>query len=98
MSIIMQEYIAIDPKIRAGRPIIAGTGIRVMDIVALKNYHTYSIEAIAENYGLSLAQVHAALAYYYDHQTEIDNALIDDDNFIQQAKEAKIGNPNPLLP
>jgi hypothetical protein len=69
-----------------------------MDIVALKSYHGYNIESIAENYGLSLAQVHASLAYYYDYQTEIDNALIDDDNFIQQAKEAKLGNPNPLLP
>ena len=31
MNIVIQEYIAIDPKIRAGRPVIAGTGIRVME-------------------------------------------------------------------
>ncbi|MCU0482447.1 MAG: DUF433 domain-containing protein [Anaerolineae bacterium] len=98
MNIVIQEYIAVDPKIRAGRPVIAGTGIRVMDIVALKNYHEYTIEAIADNYGLSLSQVYAALAYYYDHQTEIDSALIEDDEYIQKAKEAKIGNENPLLP
>jgi uncharacterized protein (DUF433 family) len=98
MTVIIQEYIAIDPKIRGGRPIVVGTGIRVMDIVALKNYHDYSIEAIAENYDLSLSQVYGALAYYYDHQAEIDSALIDDDDFIQKAKEAKIGNQNPLLP
>jgi uncharacterized protein (DUF433 family) len=92
MNIVIQEYIAIDPKIRAGRPVVAGTGIRVMDIVALKNYHDYTIEAIADNYGLSLSQVYAALAYYYDHQTEVDSALIEDDDYIQKAKEAKIGN------
>jgi uncharacterized protein (DUF433 family) len=90
MTVIIQEYIAIDPKIRGGRPVVAGTGIRVMDIVALKNYHDYSIEAIAENYDLSLSQVHGALAYYYDHQTEIDSALIEDDDFIQKAKEASL--------
>lgn len=96
MNIVIQEYIAIAPKIRAGRPVVAGTGIRVMDIVALKNYHDYTIEAIADNYGLSLSQVYAALAYYYDHQTDIDSALIEDDDYIQKAKEAKIDNKNPL--
>jgi hypothetical protein len=35
------------------------------------------------NDNLSLAQIHAALAYYYEHQVEFDAEMID------QAKRAK---------
>lgn len=98
MEVLALEYIVKDPKIRGGRPVVAGTGIRVMDIAALTNYHHRSVAYIAEAYGLTLAQVHAALAYYYDHQSEIDKQLEDDDAATLKAKEQKIGNPNPLLP
>ena len=30
---------------------------------------------IASEYGLSLADVYAALAYYYDHREEVDQAI-----------------------
>lgn len=72
-NILHIEEIVSDPTVRGGRPVIAGTGIRVSDIVA---YHRYgdklSPEEIADNFKLSLGQVHAALAYYYLHQDEID--------------------------
>ncbi len=32
----------------------------------------HTIEAVMEQYGLSAAEVHSALAYYYDHQEELD--------------------------
>ena len=31
-----------------------------------------SVQNIAEHYDITLADVHAALVYYYDHQAEID--------------------------
>lgn len=34
---------------------------------------------------LSLAGVHAALAYYYDHQSEVDALIKSDDEFAEQA-------------
>ncbi len=76
VNILSINEIISDPNVRAGRPVIAGTGIRVMDIVA---YHLYgdklSAEQIAEDFQLSLAQVYAALSYYYSHQDEIDEQM-----------------------
>ena len=75
-NILSINEIVSDPKVRGGRPVIAGTGIRVSDIVA---YHLYgdklSPEQIASDFRLSLGQVHAALAYYYLHQSEIDHEM-----------------------
>lgn len=65
--------IASDPKIRSGRPVIAGTEIMVMTIViAHTSGDKLPYEEIALHYGLSLGQVHAAMAYYYLHQPEMD--------------------------
>jgi uncharacterized protein (DUF433 family) len=60
------------PEIRGGRPRIAGTGITVRRIVGWYKLGL-SPEEIAERIGhLSLAQVHAALAYYYSNREEIE--------------------------
>ena len=64
-----------NPKIRGGRPKIAGTGITVARIVIFARQQ-YSPEEIAEQYPhINLAQVHAALAYYHSNKEEIDTDL-----------------------
>lgn len=35
------------------------------------------IEAVAEHYGISLADVYASIAYYYDNQDKIEESLAD---------------------
>ncbi len=63
------------PEIRGGRPCIAGTGVSVRRIA---QWHKmgYTPEEIAHNFGhLSLAQVYAALSYYYANKAEIDADL-----------------------
>lgn len=63
------------PEIRGGRPRIAGTGVTVRRIAVLHRQGLLP-EAIAEEFGhLSLAQVHAALAYYYANRSEIEDDL-----------------------
>ena len=60
------------PEIRGGRPRIAGTGITVRRIVGWYKLGLRP-EEIADRIGhLSLAQVHAALAYYYANREEIE--------------------------
>jgi uncharacterized protein (DUF433 family) len=75
-TILNISEIVSDPKIRSGRPVIAGTGLTVMNIVLT---HTtgdmLTVEEIAQQFDLSLGQVHAALAYYHLHQAELDEAL-----------------------
>ncbi len=63
------------PEIRGGRPCIAGTGVSVRRIAQWHNMGLIP-EEIARKFGhLSLAQVHAALAYYHANQAEIDRDL-----------------------
>src|ERR1035441_4422655 len=65
------------PDIRGGRPCIAGTGVSVRRIVQWHNTGQIP-EEVVQTFGghLSLAHVHAALAYYYANQEEISRVLI----------------------
>lgn len=66
------NLIAINPNVRSGRPYIVGTTVTVADVVIVKLYHGQDADGIAEWYGLTLPQVYAALAYYYDHKADMD--------------------------
>jgi uncharacterized protein (DUF433 family) len=64
-----------EPGVRGGRPKVAGTGVTVMRIAGWYKSGR-SPEEIALEYGhLSLAQVHAALAYYHANVEEIEAEL-----------------------
>jgi uncharacterized protein (DUF433 family) len=62
------------PDIRGGRPRVAGTGVTVMRIAGWYKLGCMP-EEIARKIGLSLAQIHAALAYYHANQEAIDADL-----------------------
>lgn len=72
------KYIVTDPDIYGGRPIITGHRIAVID-VAVWTQQGMTPEQIAAEYPLTLAEIHAALAYYYDHQPELDARLAADE-------------------
>ena len=60
------------PDIRGGRPRVAGTGVTVQRIVGWYKLGL-NPEEIADRIGhLSLAQVHAALAYFHANRSQID--------------------------
>jgi len=79
-----------DPNVRGGRPKIAGTGVSVMRITG---WHKQGLspEEIAAQYGhLTLAQVHAALAYYHANTEEIEADLAEEENaFIRLEAESR---------
>ena len=62
------------PDVRGGRPHVAGTGMTVMRIAGWYKLGC-SPEEIARKTGLSLAQIHAALAYYHSNPELIDADL-----------------------
>jgi uncharacterized protein (DUF433 family) len=67
-------HIVKTPGVRGGKARIDGTRICVRDIVALRD-RGLSPEAMLDYFDsrpLTLAEVHAALAYYHDHRDEID--------------------------
>lgn len=72
------KYVVIDPDVLGGRPSLAGHRIGVIH-VATWVQQGMTPQEIAEVYGLSLAQVYAALAYYHDHRAELDQQAAEDD-------------------
>ncbi|WP_293121525.1 DUF433 domain-containing protein [Moorena sp. SIO4G3] len=57
-----------DPDYCFGKPRIAGTRMPVAAIAEMYLDIKESLEEIAQKYDLSLAQVHGAMAYYYEHR------------------------------
>jgi uncharacterized protein (DUF433 family) len=70
------EHIESTPGTCGGRPRIAGTRIRVQDVVVWHERLGQSADEIVSRHPhLSLAGVYAALAYYHDHRAEIDGQM-----------------------
>ena len=87
------QHIEIDPGIRGGKPHIRGTRMTVSDIVIMHLRLGQSLEEIVGEYDLSLADVHAAMTWYYDHRAEIDKRIEEDAAY---AEAFKRNNPSPL--
>jgi uncharacterized protein (DUF433 family) len=69
---VSREHIAVTPDVCSGKAHVAGTRIRVQDIYVWHEMHGQSADEIVSNFPqLSLADVHAALSYYFDHRDEI---------------------------
>ena len=70
MQAIQTSHIYLDEE---GRAWIDDTNTKVIEVVLDKLAYGWSAEEIHEQYPyMSLAQIHAALSYYYDHQAELD--------------------------
>lgn len=59
-------------EMRDGRAFIRGTNKKAEMIARMYVGTDYSIEDVMEQYNLSAAEVHSAIAYYYDNQKELD--------------------------
>ncbi len=70
MAAVIPTHIELDER---GVAWISGTKVKVIEVALDKLAHGSSPEEMHFQYPhLSLAQIHAALSYYYDHQTELD--------------------------
>jgi len=67
------EHIVLDEK---GTPVIAGTTMKVIELVVEKIAHGWSAEELHFQHPyLTLGQVYSALAYYADHKAEIEKDI-----------------------
>ena len=83
---ISTEYIAIAPEYCFGKPRLIGTRITVADLAGMYLDLGQSLEEIAAKYDLSLAAVHAAMAYYYDHREEITRRSLETERIVAEMK------------
>ena len=86
----LDQHIEITPGIAGGKPRIAGHRITVQNVVIWHERLGKSLNEISAEYDLSLADLHAALAYYFDHRAEIDAAIAEDNAFIDALRQKTI--------
>jgi len=87
------EHVALDEK---GVPIIAGTNMKVIEIVLEKTAYGWSPEELYFQHPyLTLGQIYSALAYYWDHQDELDRDIEQRLAFVNQTR--KITEATPLF-
>ena len=91
MKVVDTGHIIVEPGVMAGEAHIAGHRIAVSDVAIWVNFHHLSPSEIAERFHLSLGEVYAALAYYYDHKEEIDRSIAETDR--QAAEMAERFSP-----
>lgn len=84
----LDQHIDITPGIAGGKPRIAGHRITVQHIAIWHERVGKSADEIAAEYDLSLSDVYAALAYYYDHQSEIDRDIEESKAFLKMLRES----------
>lgn len=87
MPSVAQKYIEITPGIVSGKPRIAGRRITVQNIAIWHERMGKSADGISAEYDLTLAEIYAALSYYFDHRVEIDKRIREDEAFVEEMRK-----------
>jgi len=98
ITTVPREYL-----VRLGAPVVASGYLRspwgerhrvkIYEVNIMHLRLGQSLEEIAGKYDLDLADVYAAMAYYYDHRSEIDGSIEADEAF---AEAFRRNNPSLL--
>lgn len=83
-----KQHIVCTPGVLAGKPCVAGTRIRVQDIYVWHELQGKSPDEIVSHFPqLTMADVYAALAYFWDHREQIMDQMRRQDELLEQLKE-----------
>ena len=92
MVAVLNTLIEVDAQ---GVAWIAGANTKVVEVVLDKVAYGWSPEEMHRQHPhLSLAQIHGALSYYYEHQSEVD---ADIDRRYQYVEELRTRQPDSAL-
>ena len=91
----LDGYISVRPGYCGGKPYISGHRIKVQHVAIWHEQLGQSPEEIVATYPtLTLAEVHAALAYYHSRRADIDADIRADEEFVANLRAAS--GPSPL--
>ena len=90
----VRQHISSTPGVCGGKPCIDGTRIRVQDIVVRTELGDLPDDIVRAYPQITLADVHAALAHYYDNCAEIDRQIREGDELAARLKSQ--GGPGLL--
>jgi uncharacterized protein (DUF433 family) len=83
----LPQHIEKTPGVCGGRACIVGHRVRVQDIVVWHEKRGFSPDEIVDMFpGISLADVYAALTYYFDNRQEIEDEFRKSDNWAEWGK------------
>ncbi|MFO8232339.1 MAG: DUF433 domain-containing protein [Longimonas sp.] len=83
----LDERIVKTPGVCGGKPRIDSRRITVQNIVVWHDRLGWSADEIASEYDLELADIYAALAYHFAHQSEVDKAIEQGKAFVQEMRQ-----------
>ncbi|MGZ5436430.1 MAG: DUF433 domain-containing protein [Pyrinomonadaceae bacterium] len=84
MVAVLNTLIEVDAQ---GVAWIAGANTKVVEVVLDKLAYGWSPEEMHRQHPhLSMAQIHAALSYYYDHQAEIDADIERRNRYVEEMR------------
>ena len=87
MAEVIREHIEIVPGAGGPKPRIAGHRIRVQDVAVWHEKLGMSPDEIVHDHPtITLADVYAALAYYWDHRDEIERAIADEHALVEDLR------------
>ena len=76
------------PSICGGKPCIAGSRIRVQDVYIWYELQRLSVDEIVSRFPqITMADVFAALAYYWEHRDEIQRQIAADEELVRRMRE-----------
>ena len=82
----LDEHIETTPGIAGGKARIAGHRITVQHVAVLHDRLGRSADEIAAEFELGLADVHAALAWYFLHREAFDKSIQQGDAFVEELR------------
>ena len=81
-----EHIVLVDEKV----PVISGTDMKVIELVLDKLAYGWSPEELQfQHPELTLGQIHSALAYYWDHQEELDRDIEDRLQLVNQIQKTR---------
>lgn len=81
-------------EVMEGSPVIAGSTMKVVELVMAQRAHGWSPEELCFQFPyLSMSQIHAALTYYWDHQSQVDEAIEESTRNAENARQATRTSP-----
>lgn len=77
-----------------GTPVIAGTSMKVTQLLLEKTAYGWSPEELRfQHPHLTLGQIYSALAYYWDHQEEVDQEIERRFEFVNSVQQTTDASP-----
>ena len=85
---ILDRHIESSPSVAGGKPRLSGRRITVQNVAIWHLRMGKSVDEICTEHGLELSEVHAALAYNFDHREEIDRSIAAGEAFVAELRKS----------